>query len=306
MDRLTGEPIAEYDLEFAPGASPVGDWENLFVPGFDGHMHALRWHGGRTGLAAQLWRVRTAGPLTSEATFDGRTLFFTSRDGTVHSCVGYSRIRNWSFRTAGPVSADIVLNDDHILVASQDRSLYSLDAGTGLVRWQRRLPSPLEDSPVVAGQTVYQRAPGEGLFAVDLAGGELLWRLPEARAFVAAGGDDVYLLATNGEHLLAVNNRTGKVTGSMEIADTRVVASNPDSDAVYLFSSWNRALCLRPADVPYLTLEEIAAVRNRISAGGTRLDSGIGPAAPTEADRSADLLDDPLRSRRDIAPVSGR
>lgn len=268
LDRVTGDALAEFSLEFAPGASAVGDDEFLFVGGLDGQMHALRWTAVRDGRPGQLWQVGTDGPISSEPVFDGRNLFFASDDGRVYSCVGFNRIRNWSFETGGLIRAGLLLHEDGLYVAGGDRSLYRLDAGTGLVRWQRRLPTPLVDAPVVAGQTVYQFVPEEGLFAVDLANGDVLWQRREAGAFVAGRGEETYLAGIDGEQLLAVDRRTGRVLWSLEIPDTRVIVANPYNDAIYLLSAWNRALCLRPADVPYLTLKEIAAVRSRLLGGG--------------------------------------
>ena len=188
FDRLTGEPLAEFTLDFAVGTPAVGDLEILFVGGLDGHMYALGWDSVQAGRAVLLWKVRTGGPICSEPVFDGRNLFFASAEGRVYSCIGFNRVLNWTFQTGGPVRAGLLLHQDGIYVAGGDRSLYRLDDGVGLVRWQRRLPTPLDDAPVVGGQTVYQYGPEEGLFAVELDSGELLWRCGEARAFVAARG----------------------------------------------------------------------------------------------------------------------
>lgn len=305
FDRLTGEPLAEFTLDFAVGTPAVGDLEVLFAGGLDGQMHALRWGAGRAGRPVRLWEVRTGGPICSEPVFDGRNLFFASAEGRVYSCVGFNRVLNWAFPTGGSVRAGLLLHQGGVYVAGGDRSLYRLDDGVGLVRWQRRLPTPLDDAPVVAGQTVYQYGPEEGLFAVELDSGELLWRCSEARAFVAARGEEAYLASADGEHLLAVDNRTGQVLRSLEIPDTAVVVSNPRDDGIYLVSAGNRVLCLRPADVPYLTLEEIAAVRARLSRSADRTDEAMRAAPATETRSQDNLLDDPLRSRRDIAPVSG-
>jgi outer membrane protein assembly factor BamB len=268
-------------------------------------MYALGWDTVQAGRPVVLWKVRTGGPICCEPVFDGRNLFFASAEGRVYSCVGFNRILNWAFETAGSVQTGLLLHENGIYVASGDRSLYRLDDGVGRVRWQRRLPTPLDEAPVVAGQTVYQHGPEEGLFAVALDSGELLWRCGEARAFVAARGQEAYLASADGEHLLAVDNRTGQVLRSLEVPDTAVMVCNPRDDAIYLVSAWKRVLCLRPADVPYLTLEEIAAVRERLSRGGDRTDEAIQAAPATETGSRDDLLDDPLRSRRDIAPVSG-
>ncbi|HUU84171.1 MAG TPA: PQQ-binding-like beta-propeller repeat protein [Phycisphaerae bacterium] len=268
LDRLSGETLGEFALEFAPGTEAVGDHETLLMGNLDGHVTALKWDVLAGGRPVQHWRVRVGGAIAPGLVFDGRNLFFGSADGNVYSCVGYNRVRNWSFGTAGPVQAGVVLHEGGLFVASRDRSLYRLDAGVGVVRWQRRLPTPLADSPVVVGQTVYQFAPGEGLFAIDADSGEILWQRGEAGAFVAARGEQAYLAGADGEHLLAVDNRTGELSRSLEIPQTRVIVSNPKDDAIYLISAWNRVLCLRPADVPYLTLEEVAALRARLMRGG--------------------------------------
>ncbi|MHC4067416.1 MAG: outer membrane protein assembly factor BamB family protein, partial [Planctomycetota bacterium] len=231
-------------------------------------------------------------------------LLFASHDGSVHSCTAYNKVQNWSFSATGPISAGLAVDESGVYVASEDRSLYRLDSFSGTVRWQRPLPMPLRDAPVVAGRTVYQYSQQTGLFAVDVDSGELRWHRPDARSFVARHADQVWVLANDRERLLALDDRTGELRGKLDIFAARAVAANPRDDAIYLVSGTNRAVCLRPADVPYLSFKELTEMRARLLKGREAADEAAA-LLPGKSGENSSRLDDPLRSRREITPVAG-
>jgi outer membrane protein assembly factor BamB len=267
LDRLSGQPIASYRLPFAYGTPAVGDGEMMYMGGADGHMHALRWDTARVGLGAvPIWEVWTAGPIRSRPAFDGANLFFASGGGEVVSCIADGKIRNWTATVEGAVVAALAYHDSGVYVASTGRLVYRFDRQTGRKLWQCRLPTPLEVDPIVIGANLYQSAGGAGLYAVDVDSGEVAWQQPEAELFVARKADRVAALAVDGEHLLILDNSTGKVVHSLDVFGAKIVVSNPYDDAVYVVTKTNQAFCFRPADVPYLTMDAIAEARARLTA----------------------------------------
>ena len=266
LDRATGQQLASFELPFAGGTPVVGDLEMVYLGSTDGHMYALRWDWARTGVrAVHIWRVRTGGLVRSRPAFDGTNLFFAGGGGEVVSCIADSRVPNWSVTTDGAVVGALVDHQSGIYVATTGRSVYRFDRQTGEQRWQCHLPMPLEADPVLAGRTVYQDCGDSGLFAVDIDSGKVAWHRPDARSFVARKADEVVVLAANGERLLVLDNNTGDKLRSLDVYDAKIVVPNPDTDAIYVVTKTNRVVCLRPADVPYLTLEAIAEVRARLT-----------------------------------------
>jgi len=306
LDRLTGKVLADLALPFPVGAPAVGDEETLYLGSSDGSMYALQWSTARLGRPTRVWQVRTGGPIRSAPAFDGDDLLFASDDGSVYSCQAYNKVRNWRpRRTGGPISAGLVLHESGVYVASGDRSLYRLDAFSGTVIWRQRLPMPLRDDPVVAGPTVYQYSQQTGLFAIDIDTGRIRWHRPDARRFVARHADRVYVLSGDAERLLVLDGSTGRLRHSLDIFGARAVVTNPSDDAIYLVSNTNQAVCLRPADVPYLTFKELTAIRARLLRGTEAGGEFEATPPPDESDEADSLLDDPLRSRREISPVAG-
>ncbi len=304
LDQTTGQVLAELALPFPVGSSAVGDQETLYLGSSTGDMHAVKWDtAGQVGVI-RLWQVRTGGPIRSGPVLDGDRLLFASTDGRVHSCRAYNKVRNWSLATGGPVLAALVLHQSGVYVASGDRSLYRLEPFSGTLTWRRRLPMPLRDDPVVAGGTVYQYSQQAGLFAVEIDSGRIRWHRADARFFGARHADRVFAATADLERLLALDDSTGKLGQSLDIAGARAVAANPHDDAIYLVSPVNRVVCLRPAEVPYLSRKELTAVQARLARGGNAAETQAPPPA-SKADQDESWLDDPLRSRRDITPVAG-
>jgi len=305
LDRDSGELLTRVPIGFPAGAPAVGDDSVLYLGSSDGHLYAVRWHPPSRGIAGRLWRVRARGPIRSRPAYDGFDLFFASEAGDVYSAVARTRTERWSAHHFGQVFAALLLHDSGLYVASADRSLYRLDPDSGEQRWRVRLPLPLEHDPIVAGKTVFQPGPRGGLYAIGVDSGEILWHRPEAACFVARTADTVYVLAGGDGHLLALDAGSGDVRRTLAVHDAATVVPNPYGDAIYLVSDANRIACLRPADVPYLTLRELAAVRERLRRQDdtTEIGEPLPGGAATEERSPAD---DVLRSSTDVPPLSGR
>ncbi len=266
LDRLTGQQIGSFQLPFAYGTSAVGDERMMYVGSADGNMHAVRWDAAGLGVGAiRIWQVRTGGPLRSRPAFDGTNLLFASTGGEVISCIADGKIANWTASVEGGVVGALVNHESGIYVASTGRLIYRFDRDTGQQRWRSRLPTPLEADPVIAGTTLYQACGDVGLFAVDVDSGAISWHQPDAQSFAARNADRVVVLARGGERLLVLNNDTGEPLHSLDAFDAKIVVPNPYDDAVYVVTKTNRVACLRPVNVPYLTVEALAEARARLA-----------------------------------------
>jgi outer membrane protein assembly factor BamB len=303
LDRLTGEELATFSLRFAYGTPAVGDLEMLYLGSADGRMYGVRWDTARAGAGGvRVWQVLTDGAIRSRPAFDGTNLWFASSGGGIYSCEAYDRLGRWIAQTDGGVVANLVYHESGIYAATTGRSIYQIDPDTGRVGWQARVPTPLEKNPIIAGRTLYQECGDAGLYAIDIDSGSVAWFRPDVRSFVARKADKVTVLAANGERLWVLDNNTGKQVRSLEIHDADLVVPNPNDDAIYLVSRTNQVVCLRTADVPYLTLEAIAEARARLFGHADQGQGATPPAAPPPPSRSPG---DVLRSEHDITPLAG-
>ncbi len=270
LDRETGQPIGGFALPFAYGTPAVGDDETVYLGSADGHVYALRWAATRSGgNAVRAWRVAAGGPVLALPAYDGHDLFFATASGELASCVAQDKLRNWVRTLDGSAATSVIRHEGGIYVGTITRMLYRVDADTGRLRWRTRLPVPIEADPVIAGTTLYQDCADAGLHAVDLDTGRIVWRQLAARSFVARRGDEVVALDVGGDRLLMLDNATGlplsRCPSGLEVYNADFVLPNPADDAVYVVSKGNQVICLRPADVPYLTLEALAAARARLA-----------------------------------------
>lgn len=304
LDRLTGEELAAFPLPFAYGTQAVGDLEMLYLGSADGHMYGVRWDLARAGGGpVRVWRVRTGGALRSRPAFDGTNLWFASTGGEIYSCEADDKLGRWTVQAEGGVVANLVRDESGIYAATTGRSVYRLDPETGQTRWRVRLPTPLEEGPIVAGQTLYQTCGDAGLYAIDIDSGNVAWSRPDVGKFVARKANEVTVLAADGERLMVLNNGTGQEVRSLVVYDADLVVPNPYDDAIYMVSRTNQVVCLRPADVPYLTLEAIAAARARLVGHAQESDASTTPPATPPP---SPLAEDVLRSDQNIRPLAGR
>lgn len=302
LDRMTGQPLAKFALPFAYGSSAVGDERMLYLGSADAHLYALRWDTAiSNGRPIRIWRVRAGGPVRSRPAYDGQFLFFASGGGQVFSCTAFDKVRRWSHSTGGAILGDPILHESGVYVASADRSVYRLGLDRGDVIWQRRLPTPLEATPIIAGRTLYQDCGDAGLYALDIDSGEVMWNRPDAERLVVRKADQAVVLSDDGESLMVLDNNTGQLLRSLAVHDAKIVVSNPQGDAIYMVSHRNRLVCIRPVEVPYLTLEIIAQARARLMAHS---DNPL-PSPPARDRVLGNTHRDVLRSDSGVDPLAG-
>jgi len=101
------------------------------------------------------------------------------------------------------------------------------------VAWQLKmnLPGGMEDYPVVVGDVAYLEGPDSTVFAVNATTGKTIWSYKPTTGYyataygaesrgVAVGGGRVYLM-TKDNHLIALNQQTGKVEYNVVVANAK-------------------------------------------------------------------------------------
>jgi outer membrane protein assembly factor BamB len=307
LESRDGSLVNEFEVSFGSSCAGVADDVYAYFGGSDGKMHSLQWNHEYGPIAIRVWEVLAGGPVQSKPILSGEDLFFGSTGGEVHSCKAISRELNWSFETRGAVFGDLLLSDGSIFVASSDRCVYRVDEISGVLRWRALLPAPLRDSPRISGRELYQLVPEQGLYAVDLDNGDILWQQAEAAEPVARNVDRVYLRSHDNSQVFVVEGRTGQQAGVLDTFGAKLIFGYANGDSIYLVSKSGRLLCLRPMGTTLLGRESDAPPPMKEPTPEGTEEAGEAPAeeekAPSTSER--DILNDPLRSRRSIAPLAG-
>lgn len=173
-DALTLEPVWRLETGGFVDATAVVDGTQVFVPGWDGRLHALT-AAGRLRWQAPLGEVADATPALDE-----QTVYLQTWGREVLALDRHSAALRWRFSYPASVHDDhrqggVLRVDDLLLVPAWNGSLYALEAKSGRLRWQYDTEGPLRAAPVPDGDRIYLAAGDGSLTALDLAG-KLLWR----------------------------------------------------------------------------------------------------------------------------------
>lgn len=301
LDRYTGETKLRFAPPFAIGGPAIGQNHMLFAGGADGRFYSLQLDHPTAKEPPKRWEVLAGGPVTAAPMFyDGDTLLFASQSGSVFSCLAGDKTYRWSFKAGGAIEGDPTVDDTGVYIASADRSLYKLNKESGERVWRARFPSPLKVGPVVAGGLVYQYCQGHGIAALDAATGAEKWRIPTARTLAAhSPAGDVIL--TEDSRLLVVEYETGKEFGAIEASGVAQAISNTRDDAVYLWGTNGRVMCVRLDDVPYLRRQQVMAAQQDLNQSPNRKKK-VEPLPALPKSEPDPLANDPLRSEKDRKP----
>jgi len=302
IDRFTGDVVQRFRPRFRASGPAVGFGDALFMGGMDGRFYSVGWDPGDVFATTVRWEVDVGSAVTaSPALYTGPRLVLATSTGRVFCCYAADKALQWSFATGGAILGDPIAEDDGVYIASVDRSLYRLDADRGWLVWRTRFPAPLAEGPVLAGHTVFQFCPGDGLSAVDADTGRIQWRVPNGRTFAAHLGDNPVIFAADGE-LLVVDRESGASLSRIAADGVFQAVPNGRTDAAYLLSSEGRVLCVRPAEVPYVRLREMASARERLNLPPAEDTAASDLAEGASQETAGPTVEDPFRSRADIVP----
>lgn len=295
FNRYSGDVVATFAPDFAPGSGAVGDEKRLYMGGADAKVHCLTWKHPFGPVPMHDWELLAGGPVRATPVLVGPDkLLFASQGGNVVSCVARDKGFDWQVRTEDAIVADPWVDDSGVYVASLDRSLYKFDLSSGALRWRRRFSEPLTTSPAVARAVVFQYSPGSGLTAIDADTGDEKWLRPDGMAFLASRPGQAVIL-TQGGAVETVNLSDGQTVSKLGESGVVKGVANAGDDRVIVLSADGRVVCARPDTTPFLRRQQVLAARERLqsspshSAGEQPLPTPI-PAPPRR---------DPFRSERD-------
>jgi len=187
--------------------SPVQSFgETLYVPGWDGKLHALDSDG------QPLWQqplddIADAMPLVTDTAVVvqdwSRTVrALSSRDGRELWRFVYPASPADDHRQGG-----LVLHGKNVLVPAWNGTLYALDLISGVERWHYATAGPLRSTPLVLGEKIVIASEDGAVHALS-PGGELLWKVETDSPLRAAP-------VAHAAGLIAVN-RAGEVVSLLE------------------------------------------------------------------------------------------
>jgi putative pyrroloquinoline-quinone binding quinoprotein len=263
FDRYNGDLLRELKLPFAAGGGAVADWRRLFVGSASGEMYAVNWSADFSREFLVAWHAGVRGAVMSAPVLAFDRLYFASDRGGVYCVRPEDKSLVWGYVAEGDIAGGVYVDESGVYFASSDRHLSVLDVDTGEQIVRYGLPGPLFDSPVGVQRTIYQYCEGDGVFAFDTDTRSELWLVANARRYVARSANDVVLESVDGD-LLFVDNVSGRVRGTIEMASQTIVVENTRDSVLYLISPGGRVLCAKPKGFPYLRRDAVLRERAQL------------------------------------------
>jgi outer membrane protein assembly factor BamB len=156
--------------------SPALAGDSVLVAGGDGAIARLDAASGR-----QLWRIKTAAPLSAGIGTDGTMLVVGGLKGAVMT-FDMDGKPMWTAQASSEVLSSPVVGQGVVVVRTVDNRIVGFDAKTGAKKWTVQRPSPpltLRNAPgmVIAGNDVIVAQPGGKLVSLVLATGSPRWEI---------------------------------------------------------------------------------------------------------------------------------
>ena len=260
-DKYNGEPLWELRLPNSPNTQPEADDNRMYVGMVDGSCYAFNLGKIRglqtTGDLRQYayrtidWRYRTSKPIVTPPVSNGTTVCFASETGNLYAVSARTRLLDFQFETDKPVAAPLNLFGSDLFFAGQDNNFYCLRIANGTTRWEYVTGRPVVDKPQVIGDSVYLLPIKSGMYRLTIDSGRPLWWAPEARAFVAASPNRIYVSSAS-DDILILDKPTGGVLGSLPLAGYPIRFANDRTDRLYIATESGGLVCLREtgANIP--------------------------------------------------------
>ena len=197
---------------FACGAP--ADWPTLhrdlqrsgFSPVFPKGNLRLLWR-------KELWHELT-GP-RAEVIVGGGLAYMGTYAGNLYAWNAETGAELWTLKTGGPIGHSPMFHDDVVFVGSMDRKLYAVDGRTGKPRWTFEAEEGIWVSPAIHHGLVLFGDRGGQFHALDAASGREVWRFQTGdriltSASINAEGDRV-IFASEDMHVYCLAATDGRL-----------------------------------------------------------------------------------------------
>jgi len=301
IDRYSGEKLDVIDLPFSPAGAAVGDATSIYLGGMDDKFYALRRANARRFAGLVRWRVHLEGSVSTPTilTLDGR-LYFATNQGRVYCVHGATKRLEWAFQTDGTMDRGLAASDAGVFIGDARNRFYILDPRRGVQARQFLLPGPIFDAPVIAQRSAYVYSDHQGLFAFDADTRKQIWRLDDARRFVARAAERLVLRMRDGS-LWIGDSASAAPFQTLDIPESTIVAQNRRDDVLFMSSVDGRLLCAKRLGFPYLRREKVtmAHINLHRHPGATDGANGADRHSIETTSAASTASSNPLRSKYD-------
>jgi outer membrane protein assembly factor BamB len=243
LDPDTGRAVKSLPLGFESSCAASRNQDYFYVADNRNRMHVLR-----ADDKVKLFDVAAENEsrITSILAGEGFVIFSTAM-GDVIAMKGGANRKIWHFNAEGEIVESMIASGDSIYFACKDTNVYSISVKMGRLNWKYGAGVVLDSEPVVTEAIVYQNIRENGLVALDKANGKKLWKLDDGSNLLCESRGRAYVM-TRGRKLVVMNNRTGEILYSMNLAKVDLHAVNRADSSFYIADENGRVACLRPAD----------------------------------------------------------
>jgi outer membrane protein assembly factor BamB len=240
LDLKHSDILWRQQLPF-PVSTPVAADELRYFVGSDNG----RAYGIQKRSNVDEWTYRTGDVIATNPQVEGRSVFFTSSDGSAYrftTPAGWVRGSSWKVDTGSRIVCDPVVFSRWVIVGSTDFKLYCLEQQDGTAHWTFQAEAPVEDTPVVYSlgsnqEYVYaiavsrtRRGDERTLFSIKLTNGQEAWRKTKIAKVVAIGKKNLYVLEDTGgqgkRQLLALDIQNGAESFRLPVEGFNFVPTN--------------------------------------------------------------------------------
>jgi len=282
LDALDGAIIWQSRVEGVPATGPalVGDW--VFAPKLNGNLEAY-------SLApnAKSWpdRYRAGGTITVQPKALGNRLITGTATGFISVLTAGKGGIRYRIDTDSPIVGRITTAlPTQVLAVTATGRVYSFDIRDGRMLWRFATGKESREPATVIGDSVFVLSQREGLFCLETATGLPRWTAANARRFVAATNDQVFLETQVGS-IEVLDIATGNFLGAIPTRLTDQIFSNSTTDRIYVATSRGVVQCLHTLGARWPTVHlgdtKIPTKSATAPAGPAATEpAGMAPAQP--------------------------
>ncbi|MEK7485197.1 MAG: PQQ-binding-like beta-propeller repeat protein [Planctomycetota bacterium] len=158
-----------------------------------------------------LWKKTLPSSASSPTTLDRQNVYVGSYDHFFYAFKLGSGSRNWRYRTEGTIIGTPLTEDPGVYFVSEDNNIYGVSASDGNLSWKFPIFGQLTGDPYSRANMLYVPCADFNLYCINRITGNVRWKYEAGEPFMTApvvSAQNAYAASQN--HLVAINNRTGR------------------------------------------------------------------------------------------------
>jgi len=188
--------------------SPVIFEDEIFVGDFGGSFSSVGFDDGEIRKA-----ILTGDWIVGSAAFDGKTLYFGSRNSKFYALDKESFKMEWEFNAQGDISCTPAIDEERVYFGANNMKLFCLDRKIGKPIWEFETNGAMFSSPAIYNEKLFCGSTDSTIYCIYSGTGEEIWHYrTEGIIYSSAAvcGNRVYIGCHDG-HIYALDTETGNL-----------------------------------------------------------------------------------------------